>query len=267
MTDQLTMLALSLVIGMPVLAGALKTVQWAGREFAIYIWLFMVGFQIFFMLIYPSFIQPLFNKFSPLEDGSLKKKIDALAKRLDFPLTKVFVVDGSKRSSHSNAYFFGFFNNKRIVIFDNLIEKSSEDEVVAVLAHELGHWHFNHVLSNLLFVQAQLYVLFHMLQFLIQLPAIYTQFGFSDRPLVIGFLLFQFAYAPVDSVLVFVMNFMTRLKEFQADAFAKKLGYATNLKSGLIKLQKDNLSDMNPDPLYSAYHHSHPTLLERYHFD
>lgn len=216
------------------------------------------------MMIFPSFIQPLFNKFTPLEDGSLKKKIDALAVRLEFPLKKLFVVDGSKRSSHSNAYFFGFFNNKRIVIFDTLIEKSSEEEVVAVLAHELGHWYFNHILSNLLIVQSQLFVLFYLFSQLVKLPSLFSAFGFTEQPLVIGFILFQFVYSPVDSVLTFFMNWQTRSKEFQADAFAKKLGFSTELKSGLVKLQKDNLSNMNPDYLYSMYHHSHPPLLQRF---
>lgn len=217
------------------------------------------------MMIFPSFIQPLFNKFTPLPEGSLRKKIEALAIRLKFPLKKLFVVDGSKRSSHSNAYFFGFFNNKRIVIYDTLIEQSTEDEVVAVLAHELGHWYFNHVLLNILTVQAQLYAIFYLFSFVIKLKALYAQFGFvSQQPIIIGFLLFQFVYSPADSVMTFFMNYLTRSKEFQADAFAKKLGYTEQLKAGLITLNKKNLSNVNPDPLFSMYHHSHPPLIQRY---
>jgi STE24 endopeptidase len=262
-TDQITMLALTLGLGMPVLAGFLWTVQWAGEDFAFYVWLFMVGFQIFFIIIFPTVIQPLFNKFTPLADGSLKTKINALAARLKFPLKKLYVVDGSKRSAHSNAYFFGFFNHKRIVIYDTLIEKSSEEEVVAVLAHELGHWYHNHVLSNLIVVQVQLFALFYLFSLLIKLPSLYKEFGFVEQPIIIGFLLFQFVYSPVDSVLTFFMNWQTRAKEFQADRFAKKLGYTEQLKSGLIKLFQQNLANVNPDSLYSMYHHSHPPLVQR----
>ncbi|KAJ3359514.1 CAAX prenyl protease 1 [Kappamyces sp. JEL0680] len=262
-TDQITTLLLVLGIGMPVLAGFLAVVQWAGDDFAFYVWSFMVVFQLFFMMIFPSFIQPLFNKFTPLADGSLRTKIEALAKRLKFPLKKLFVVDGSKRSAHSNAYFYGFFNNKRIVIYDTLIDNSTEEEVVAVLAHELGHWHYNHVLSNLIVVQAQLFAIFYLFSLLIKLPSLYLAFGFVEKPIVVGFLLFQFVYSPVDSVMTFLMNAMTRSKEFQADAFAKKLGYAEQLKAGLIKLHTSNLSNANPDPLYSTYHHSHPPLMQR----
>lgn len=132
-SDIFKTLFLWFVLGMPFLAGFLKVVFWAGKDFAFYLYSFVFVCQIFFLLLFPTFIQPLFNKFTPLEEGSLKKKIEALAKSLKFPLTKLFVVDGSKRSSHSNAYFFGFFNNKRIVLFDTLIEKASEEEIVAVL--------------------------------------------------------------------------------------------------------------------------------------
>lgn len=221
-------------------------------------------FQLFFVMIFPTFIQPLFNKFTPLPKGSLRTKIEALAAKLKFPLKKLFVVDGSKRSSHSNAYFYGFFNNKRIVIFDTLIDQSTEEEVVAVLAHELGHWYYNHVFVTLLTVQVQLFVLFYLFSLLTQLPSLFAEFGFGkEQPILVGFLLFQFVYSPVDSVMTFFMNYMTRSKEFQADAFAKRLGYSEQLKAGLITLNKSNLSNVNPDYLYSMYHHSHPPLIQR----
>ncbi|KAJ3308973.1 CAAX prenyl protease 1 [Boothiomyces sp. JEL0838] len=242
-SDTVKTFFLTLIIGMPVLAGFLAVIQWAGENFFFYIWLFMVTFQIFFMIIFPTFIQPLFNKYTPLEDGELKTKIDALASELKFPLTKVYVVDGSKRSSHSNAYFYGFFNNKRIVLFDTLLQQSTHNEVIAVLAH--------------------LFVLFYFFNFIVNLQSLYTSFGFSTRPIIVGFLLFQFIYSPVETLIGFFMNVLSRRDEFQADAFAKKLGRANDLKSGLIKLQIENLSNMNPDPLYSVWHHSHPPLVQR----
>ncbi|KAJ3259300.1 CAAX prenyl protease 1 [Boothiomyces macroporosus] len=262
-SDTIKTFFLTLIIGMPVLAGFLAVIQWAGENFFFYIWLFMVAFQIFFMIIFPTFIQPLFNKYTPLEDGELKTKIDALASKLKFPLTKVYVVDGSKRSSHSNAYFYGFFNNKRIVLFDTLLQQSTHNEVIAVLAHELGHWYHNHVFRRLLVAQAHLFVLFYFFNFIVNLQSLYTSFGFSTRPIIVGFLLFQFIYSPVETLIGFFMNVLSRRDEFQADAFAKKLGHANDLKSGLIKLQIENLSNMNPDPLYSVWHHSHPPLVQR----
>jgi STE24 endopeptidase len=164
-------LFLILILGMPALAAFLKIIQWAGDSFTFYVFIFMVCFQAFFLLIFPVFIQPFFNNFTPLEDGSLKTKIDQLASKLDFPLKKIFVVDGSRRSNHSNAYFFGFFNNKRIVLFDTLIEKNTEDEIVAVLAHELGHWYHNHTLKNLLFAQFHFFSMFYMFSIFINVEA------------------------------------------------------------------------------------------------
>ncbi|KAJ3271780.1 CAAX prenyl protease 1 [Terramyces sp. JEL0728] len=262
-SDTIKTYLLTLIIGMPVLAGFLAVIQWAGKNFFLYVWLFMVAFQIFFMVIFPTFIQPLFNKFTSLEDGELKQKIDALASKLKFPLTKVYVVDGSKRSSHSNAYFYGFFNNKRIVIFDTLLTQSTHNEVIAVLAHELGHWYHNHVFKRLLVAQAHLFVLFYCFNFIVNLQSLYTSFGFTSKPIIVGFLLFQFIYSPVETLIGFFMNVISRRDEFQADAFAKKLGHDKDLKSGLIKLQIENLSNMNPDPLYSVWHHSHPPLVQR----
>ncbi|KAJ3324776.1 CAAX prenyl protease 1 [Boothiomyces sp. JEL0866] len=262
-SDTIKTFLLTLIIGMPVLAGFLGVIQWAGENFFFYIWLFMIAFQIFFMIIFPTFIQPLFNKFTALEDGELKTKIDDLASKLKFPLTKVYVVDGSKRSSHSNAYFYGFFNNKRIVLFDTLLQQSTHSEVIAVLAHELGHWYHHHVFKRLLVAQAHLFVLFYMFNFIVKLQSLYSAFGFATKPIIVGFLLFQFIYTPVETLIGFFMNVLSRRDEFQADAFAKKLGYEKDLKSGLIKLQIENLSNMNPDPLYSVWHHSHPPLVQR----
>ena len=144
--------------------------------------------------IFPTFIQPLFNKFTPLEEGSLKTKIEALAARISFPLTKLFVVDGSKRSSHSNAYFYGFFKNKRIVLFDTLLKDATEDEILAVLAHELGHWQFNHVLKHLLVAQAHLFLIFYAFSFVVSNDVVYAAFGFKTKPVLIGFILFQYFY-------------------------------------------------------------------------
>ncbi|KAH9271840.1 hypothetical protein BASA83_005942 [Batrachochytrium salamandrivorans] len=215
------------------------------------------------MIAYPTFIQPLFNKFDSLPDGELKVKIDALAKSVEFPLTKVFVVDGSKRSSHSNAYFFGLFKNKRIVIFDTLLEQATHNEVLAILAHELGHWQFSHTTKRLAIIQTHLFMVFFLFSKVIALDSLYMSFGFDSKPIIIGFLLFQFIFTPAESIMGFVMNLISRHDEFQADSYAKKLNYATDLKNGLIKIHLKNSSNLNPDKLYSIWHYSHPPLVER----
>ncbi|KAG0357188.1 hypothetical protein BGZ54_000421 [Gamsiella multidivaricata] len=251
-------------IGMPFLAGFLKVIKISGKNFYFYVWLFMVAFQLIMVSIYPTFIQPLFNKFTPLPEGELRTMIEALASRIHFPLTKLFVIDGSKRSGHSNAYFYGFFKNKRIVLFDTLLEHSNNDETCAVLAHELGHWACNHTLKMLAFGQVQIFAIFYLFSQFVNNKAMYTSFGFMDAtPTLIGFILFNFLYAPVESVIGFITNMISRRYEFQADAFARDLGYASSLASGLIKLQLKNLGTMNPDWLYSMYHRSHPELVER----
>lgn len=252
-------------IGSPVLAGFLYIIKWAGKSFPFYVWSFMVVIQLLMITIFPVYIQPLFNKFSTLEEGPLKVQIEELAKSVAFPLTKLYVIDGSKRSSHSNAYFFGLFKNKRIVLYDTLLEQSTTEEILAILGHELGHWKLNHVTSRLLVGQVHLLVIFLAFQQFITNKALYDAFGFTgpNMPVFIGFVLFQYLYAPVEAVLGFLLNALSRLHEFQADAFAVELGRARPLAMGLVKLQKKNLGDMNPDPLYSAYHFSHPPLSER----
>ncbi|KAF9917511.1 hypothetical protein BX616_000770 [Lobosporangium transversale] len=251
-------------IGMPFLAGFLKIIKISGDNFYFYVWLFIVVFQLIMVSIFPTFIQPLFNKFDPLPEGELRTMIEALASRIHFPLTKLFVIDGSKRSGHSNAYFYGFFKNKRIVLYDTLLEHSSNDEICAVLAHELGHWACNHTLKMLAFTQVHLFVTFYMFSQFVNNKEMYESFGFMDvTPTLVGFLLFNYIYSPVESVIGFVVNIISRRHEFQADKFARDLGYAATLASGLIKLQLKNLGTMNPDWLHSMYHRSHPELVER----
>ncbi|KAI8057356.1 peptidase family M48-domain-containing protein [Syncephalis plumigaleata] len=264
-TDLAKSLLISAAIGAPLIAVFLSIINWAGESFYYYVWMFMVVFQLIMITIYPTLIQPLFNKFTPLPEGHLRSKIEALAARIQFPLTKLYVIDGSRRSSHSNAYFFGFYKNKRIVLFDTLLEHSTEEEVCAVLGHELGHWKLNHMVKNLTVAQVHLFTVFYLFSHCYRDINLYHAFGFTDNtmPVLIGFLLFNYIFSPVESILSFMMNMLSRKYEFEADAFAKKLGYTEDLKSGLIKLHTKNLGDMNPDPWFSAYHFSHPPLVER----
>ncbi|KAJ1720378.1 zinc metalloprotease [Coemansia erecta] len=262
-SDTIKSLLLTFVFGGGIMAALLWVILKTGSAFVLYAWGLMASVQLLAIVIYPTFIQPLFNKFDPLPEGELRTEIEALASRLNFPLKKLYVVDGSKRSGHSNAYVFGFFKSKRIVIYDTLINQCTTEEIVAIVGHELGHWKKNHILRTLLAVQLQVLVIFYSFGLFVGERRMYTSFGMDETPVFIGLVFFQYLYQPLDSLLSFGTNVLSRKHEFEADAFSKKLGYAEKLRSGLIKLQIENKSVMNPDPLYSAFHYSHPPLVER----
>ncbi|KAI1798887.1 peptidase family M48-domain-containing protein [Daldinia bambusicola] len=263
-TDMIKSNLLAFVLAPPILAGFLAIVKKTGNQFVTYLWLFTAVLQVFMITVYPIFILPLFNKLSPLEEGQLKTETEALAKKLNFPLHELFVIDGSKRSAHSNAYFFGLPWKKHIVIYDTLIEKSSSEEVVAVLAHELGHWSLGHTTRLFGISQLNVFYIFSLFSVFVNNNSLYADFGFiKEHPIIIGFILFSDALAPMDLVIKLLMNIMSRKFEFQADAFARNLGYQAELASSLIKLQIQNLSTMDADPLYASYHFSHPILSER----
>lgn len=217
---------------------------------------------------------PLFNKFTPVPDGEVRTRVEALASELKFPLKHLYVIDGSKRSSHSNAYFYGLPWSKQIVLFDTLIEKSTPAEVEAVLAHELGHWYLSHPTRLLLIAQGHLFFTLAIFSIFIHNKALFSSFGFDPslavqspngppQPIMIGFVLYQLLFEPLDTLAKFFMNSKTRKYEYEADAFAVRLGKKKELADALIKLHIDNLSSPHNDKLYSAYHHSHPTLPER----
>ncbi|TKA27742.1 hypothetical protein B0A50_04843 [Salinomyces thailandicus] len=262
-TDFLKGQALSLAFGIPLGAAFLQIINRTGDAFFLYIWLFTLGVQLAAITIYPILIVPLFNKLTPLPPGPLKTRVETLASTLKFPLTELQVIDGSKRSAHSNAYFTGLPWKKTIVIYDTLLEKSSPSEVEAVLAHELGHWKMGHTTSLLLISSAHLFWVFGLFRLFIHNGSLYDAFGFRERPVMIGFILFNAVLSPTDSLVKLLMNIWTRRMEFQADEFSNNLGYARDLASSLIKLQIQNLSSMDADWMYSAYHYSHPILTER----
>ncbi|OQR99292.1 CAAX prenyl protease 1 [Achlya hypogyna] len=257
----------SIVVGFPLLSALIFLVRWGGDNFVFYVWLLTVSFTLLMLTIYPVWIMPLFNTFTPLPAGPLRTRIEALASQLAFPLTQLFVCDGSKRSSHSNAYMYGFFKSKRIVLFDTLLAQATDDEVVAILGHELGHWKLWHTIQGFVFQQVYVVAMFAVFGRCMHDTALFTSFGFSPaEPLavMIGLTLFsQTLWAPVDKALTFLLTLNTRRNEFQADAFAVDLNLGDALQSGLTKISLENLANMNPDELYSAYHYSHPPLVER----
>jgi len=291
--DQIKKFVVGQVIQSPILAGIIKIVFWGGDYFFIYLWVFAVLMTLFLMTIYPDLIAPLFDKYTPMPDGELRSQIEALAASVEFPLYKLYVVMGSNRSSHSNAYFYGFFKFKRIVLFDTLLEeaerlklKTDEDkaeekedekdepkkatgcnnsEIVAVLGHELGHWKMNHVLKNIVIGQVQIFLMFALFAYLSKSKPLYLAFGFEDsQPVLIGLMIvLQYITAPYSAVIGFLMSVLSRHFEFQADEFAANMGKAKDLKTALVKLNNDNLGFPIYDWLYSAWNHSHPPLLER----
>lgn len=310
--DKVKKLIVSQAILNPILAVTIYIIQSGGDYFFIYLWIFVFAVTIIMMTIYPDFIAPLFDKYTPLPEGELRSGIESLAESIEFPLKKLYVVDGSKRSAHSNAYFYGFYKNKRIVLFDTLIEgyKSPEEstkdsapsgggegndgkpsgegtscnqpidgatnekkrtsgcnneEVIAVLAHELGHWKMNHVLKNLIISEINLFLCFMVFGLLYKNKLIYASFGFMHaQPIFIGLMIiFQYIFSLYNEIMGFLMMILSRKFEFEADSFAKHLNKVAPLRSALIKLNKDNLSFPIYDHLYSMWNHSHPPLLER----
>ncbi|GAB6027176.1 CAAX prenyl protease 1 [Chamberlinius hualienensis] len=294
--DRVKKFIVTQLIMLPIVSALIYIIKVGGDYFFFYVWIFTIAVSLFLLTVYPDFIAPLFDKYTPLPEGDLKTRIEDLAASINYPLKKIFVVEGSKRSSHSNAYLYGFFKNKRIVLFDTLLEefnpfsKTPEDnadetksdgteerrenvkatgcktpEVVAVLAHELGHWKFSHVLKNFIITQANLLFCFIGFSFLYKSAVLYQAFDFYDsKPTFIGLLIiFQFIFSPYNTLLSFIATAMTRYFEFQADNFAKTLGKEYYLRSALIKLNRDNLGFPIYDRLYSMWHHSHPPLLER----
>jgi len=230
------------------------------------------------VILYPTVIQPLFNKLSPLSEGDLRTRVESLATKLKFPLKHLYEIDGSKRSSHSNAYFFGLPWSKHIVIFDTLIKESKPEEVEAVLAHELGHWYHMHPTKMLLVSQLHIFSILALFPAFLHAPPVLRSFGFSKAvsakpPTMIAFLLFQMVLTPMEAVASAALNAVSRKFEWEADAFACGLSeqidsveardMGDRLGRALITLHVKNLSTVWVDWLYSAYHHSHPTLTER----
>ncbi|OQR96559.1 CAAX prenyl protease 1 [Thraustotheca clavata] len=265
--DKIKGILIGTAIMLPLLSALIGLIRWGGDNFVFYVWLLMLVFSIIMLTIVPVFIMPLFNKFTPLEEGSLKTRIETLASSLKFPLTKLFVCDGSKRSSHSNAYMYGFFNNKRIVIFDTLLNQVTDDEILAVLGHELGHWKMWHTMQSFIFQQVYIVAMFYTFSRCMHDKDLYASFGFStsgDLSIMISLTLFTSTiWAPINKALSYLLTYNTRRNEFQADAFAVDLGFGDPLQSGLTKVSLENLANMNPDPLFSALHYSHPPLVER----
>lgn len=247
--------------------GILLFLQWAQITGGKVFWLIALGgigsFTIFMAMFYTSLIVPLFNKLVPLEEGELKNAIERLAEKADFQLADIFVMDGSKRSTKANAYFSGLGPKKKIILYDTLIKELSTEEVVAVLAHEIGHYREKHIYKGLAMSLIQLFIMTFLLGKALNLPQFSQALGAQQMSFYMGLLAFALLYSPVSFILDIFMNLFSRKHEYQADAFAASRGLGESLMSSLIKLSVSSLSNLQPHPYYLFFHYSHPTLLQR----
>lgn len=256
--DMLKGAALGLVIGIPLIYIILTLMAEAGDAWWIYTWLVLTGFSVLMMWAYPTWIAPIFNKFEPLEDGDTLRRITQLLDRCGFNSNGVFVIDGSKRSSHGNAYFSGFGKNKRIVFFDTLLKMLDDDQLEAVLAHELGHFKKKHIVQGMLISFSTTFIGLAVLAWLMKTDWFFAGLGVSTTSAYMALLLFTLVTPVFTFLLGPVMSMFSRKNEFEADAFAAEQTNAQHLIQALVGLYRENASTLTPDPLYSAFYDSHP---------
>jgi STE24 endopeptidase len=253
-----------IIVGGALLSLIIWFYQWAGSSFWLYAWAVIAVFSVVMNMFYAKLIVPLFNKQTPLEDGSLRQKIEAYASKVGFKLDNIFVIDGSKRSTKANAYFSGFGREKRITLYDTLINDLEEEEIVAVLAHEVGHYKKNHIIINLITSIALTGLTLWLLSLCIGSTLLYQAVGVTKPSFHIGLIAFGILYSPISEITSLLMNFISRAFEYQADNFAKETYAGAPLISGLKTLSKNSLSNLTPHPAYVFMHYSHPTLLQRF---
>lgn len=263
LSDKLKGYVLSAVLGGVLLVGVVWFYHQTGSMFWFFAWVLITLFTLVLTMFYTHWILPLFNKLKPLEDGRLKREIYDLCRRVGFSLRDVFVMDGSRRSTKANAFFSGLGKQKRIVLFDTLINELEIRQILAVLTHEMGHYRKRHTLVNLLVSVAQTGITLYILSLLVNNPVLSRALGVSEPSFHIALIAFGLLYSPISTVLGIGMNYLSRRHEYQADAFAHRQGLSDALITALKKLSVKNLSNLTPHPLYVKVHHSHPTLLQR----
>jgi STE24 endopeptidase len=261
--DKIKSLLLAAVLG----GALLSLIMWLWKISGSYFWFIAWGvvtvISLFFTMFYSNLIVPLFNKQKPLDEGDLKSAIQHFAQKADFKLRNIYVIDGSKRSTKANAYFTGIGPKKRIVLYDTLINDLTTDEIVAVLAHEIGHYKKKHTLSGLLMGIIQTGIMLYLFSLLVNSSALSAALGVTEAKFHIGLVAFGILFTPFSFFTGILMNIISRRNEYQADNFAKSYGFEKQLISALKKLTSNNLSNLTPHPLYVFFHYSHPTLLQR----
>lgn len=261
--DLLKKTALLTILGAPLTIAALWLMQETGALWWVYVWLLWSGFTLFLVWAYPALIAPIFNKFTPLKDASVRARIQALLKRTGFRSRGIFVMDGSRRSAHGNAYFTGFGKTKRIVFFDTLLEHLGEKEIEAVLAHELGHFKRRHVMKRMVLTFSMSLIGLAILGWLVTQPWFYAGLGMTVPSTYAALVLFMLIGPVFTFFLQPVIAWGSRRHEYEADSFAAEQTDASELVSALVKLYKENASTLTPDPLHSAFHDSHPPAALR----
>ena len=261
--DRIKGLVLGAALGAPLLA----LIFWFFDKFDnawIYAWGAMTAFSLSLAYVGPKYIFPIFNKFEPLEDGELKTSINSMADKCDFPLTEVSVIDGSRRSTKANAFFAGFGKNKKIALYDTLIEKQSTPELVAVLAHEIGHFKKKHIVQGIVLGIVEIGVIFFLMGLFMNNQALSVAFGVTDASVYTSLVFFFMLFKPIEKLLSIGKSILSRKNEFEADAYASDVtGEPRSLMSALKKLSADSLSNLTPHPFYVFMHYSHPPMLER----
>ena len=261
--DAVKELFLSLVLGGVLLALVVWFYTWAGTYFWLYAWGAVTLFSVFMAMFYSQLIVPLFNKQTPLQEGSLRDKIQNFAEKVGFKLDNIYVIDGSKRSTKANAYFTGLGPKKRVVLYDTLIDELTEEEIVAVLAHEVGHYKKRHTLRSMVVSVIQMGVLFWLFSLCVNNAALSEALGGDRAYFQLGLIAFAILYSPVNLILGVGMNVWSRSNEYEADAFAARYYEGDYLVSGLKKISVKSLSNLTPHPLYEYIYYSHPSLLKR----
>jgi len=255
---------LSVLIGVPVLAAVIAFFLYGGDWAWLYAWSGLSLFSFLMMYLAPTFIMPLFNRFEPLEEGELRDAIEEYAAQVEFPLQGIYVMDGSKRSSKSNAFFTGFGKQKRIALFDTLIENHTTEELVAVLAHEIGHYKRKHIGKNVVISGIQSGVMLFLLSVFLNVPALYEAFFMDQMSVYAGLLFFGLLYSPVSMLTGIAMQILSRKFEYEADRYAAETtGHPEWMIDALKRLSKDNLSHLTPHPFYVFLNYSHPPVLQR----
>lgn len=262
-TDLAKGLLVTVLLGVPLLLAVLWLMQTAGPFWWLYVWVLAVVYSVFLQLIIPTFVMPLFNKFSPLQDPSLAERVGHLLQRCGFRSKGLFVMDGSKRSAHGNAYFTGFGASKRIVFFDTLLSRLAPAEVEAVLAHELGHFKLHHVIKGMLLGWTTMLAMLFALGLLAEEAWFYTGLGVQTQTFALGLLLFLLVASEFTFFLKPLTSLYSRKHEFEADAYAAAHASAAELVRALVKLYQDNAATLTPDPVHSAFYDSHPPAALR----
>lgn len=261
--DKIKSWLMTIILGGGLLAIVIWFYEFTGKYFWLYTWAIITAFSIFMNMFYAKLIVPIFNKQKPLEEGELKSAINEYAKKVGFTIDNIFVIDGSKRSTKANAYFSGFGSQKRITLFDTLINDLNTDEIVAVLAHEVGHYKKKHIVFNIITTIILTGLTLYILSLFISSPLLSLTLGVSSPSFHIGLIAFGILYSPISEITGLLMNYMSRKFEYQADNYAKETFTSKPLITSLKKLSKNSLSNLTPHPAYVFVHYSHPTLLQR----